>query len=105
MARNVTALYTATPQLVVDGVKYTLYRATIRFLDHTVVMSRLIAFADPSADFTSVPAGTYYARVELSHADGLQVGPGADSAPFVVPDDDATLEVPMSVNVVVHPLP
>lgn len=104
MARNTTSNYTTAPQLVTDGVKFTMYRATVRLLDNTVVMGQMVPFGTMLANFTGVPAGDYHARVEVSNADASQVGPGADSAPFNVPSDDATLEVPTAVNVVVHPL-
>jgi hypothetical protein len=103
MARSLTANYTTAPQLVVDGVKYTMYRVSLRAAS-ALVMTKMVPFGETKADFVNVPAGTYHVRVELSSAVGLSIGPGFDSEAFVVPDDSVTLEVPIAVNVTVHPL-
>lgn len=105
MARTVTANYTTAPQLVPNGVKFTMYRVSIhQSSDDAIQHQTMVAFTDTKADFTDVAPGLYYAMVALSNADGSELGPSAMSEDFEVPDDDATLEVPVSVDVTVHPM-
>ena len=105
MARDVTANFTTTPQLVPNGVQYTQYRVSVHLSnDDSIVHQAMVAFTETKADFAAVMPGLYYARVELSNEDGSSVALGVDSEDFEVPDDDATLEVPLGVTVTVHPM-
>ena len=105
MARNITSNYETGPQLVTNGVKYTMYRVSIhQASDDTIAHQSMVAFGESKADFTGVAPGQYYAGVALSNEDGSDIGPSALSEDFEVPDDDMTLEVPLNVTVTVHPL-
>lgn len=104
MARNATANFTTATQTVTEGTRYTTYRASLRQSGNVIVSSQMVPFGVTVAQFQGVSAGTYFARLELSNADGTRVGPGVDTPSAVVPNDDMVLEVPIAGTLIVAPL-
>lgn len=100
MAKAVVVSWPTESQVLVNGSMYTQYQVK---LSGDNEHSALVPLGMTTHRFESVEPGVYIGTVTLLNDDGSLVGPGFESDPTEI-FDDATLEVPIAVNIVVEPL-